>query len=210
MAGDYLDVGRLLAWMQNTLDTPATRRQPDYVMIDWNVIVADQGPAVWNTLWRLLADRTDVEECFQETFIAAWKLSRYQAVDCWSALLCSLASARAIDQLRRRYRQGGRRRYRAGGEGASGHGLAAIASADAGPAEYVVAAELSERLRQALTQLPNRQAEVFSLHALCGWSHHEIGERMCMTDNTVGVTIHRARQRLRELLDDDQSRLSFR
>jgi len=52
-------------------------------MIDWNVIVADQGPAVWNTLWRLLADRTDVEECFQETFIAAWKLSRYQAVDCW-------------------------------------------------------------------------------------------------------------------------------
>jgi RNA polymerase sigma factor (sigma-70 family) len=59
-------------------------------------------------------------------------------------------------------------------------------------------------LREALSKLPDRQAEVFYLHALCGWSHRELGERMRMTENAVGVTIHRARQRLRELLDDGQ------
>lgn len=173
-------------------------------MTEWDVIVANQGPAVWRTLWRLLADRADVEECFQETFVAALKLSRRRTVECWPALLCSLATARAIDQLRKRYRHGGRWHNCARSEGSTGHRLAEAASTDAGPAEQAVAAELSERLREALSQLPERQAEVFYLHALCGWSHRELGERMCMTDNAVGVTIHRARQRLRELLADGQ------
>ncbi len=70
--------------------------------------------------------------------------------------------------------------------------------------EHAAAAELSERLREALSQLPERQAEAFYLHALCGWSHHELGERMHMTENAIGVMIHRVRQRLRELLGDGQ------
>ena len=67
-----------------------------------------------------------------------------------------------------------------------------------------MAGELSERLREAMAQLSEKQAEVFFLHALCGWSHREVGQRMEMTENAVGVTIHRVRQRLRELLGDRQ------
>jgi RNA polymerase sigma-70 factor (ECF subfamily) len=171
-------------------------------MTNWETVVANDGPAVWGILWRLLAHREDVEECFQETFLAALKLSRRQAVESWPALLCSLATARAMDRLRKRYRQGGRRNDC--GDSSDGRRLAEALSTDAAPAEHAVASELSERLRDALSQLPERQAEVFYLHALCGWSHRELGERMCMTDNAVGVTIHRARQRLRELLNDGQ------
>jgi RNA polymerase sigma-70 factor (ECF subfamily) len=82
--------------------------------------------------------------------------------------------------------------------------LAEAISTQASPADQAVAGELSERLRDALSHLPDRQAEVFYLFALCGWSHRELAERMQMTDNAVGVTIHRARQRLRELLNDAQ------
>jgi RNA polymerase sigma factor (sigma-70 family) len=173
-------------------------------MTDWNVIVADQGSTVWVTLWRLLGNRSDVEECFQETFIAAWKLSCRQTVECWPALLCSLATARAVDQLRRRYRHSGRRHSHVGREVTTDRWLVEAASTDTGPVEHAVAAELSERLREALSQLPEKQAEMFSLHVLSGWSHREIGERMRMTDNSVGVSIHRARQRLQELLHADQ------
>ena len=81
---------------------------PDLFMTNWETIVANEGPAVWRTLWRLLADREDVEDCFQETFVAALKVARLQTVQCWPALLCSLATARAMDVLRKRYRQGGR------------------------------------------------------------------------------------------------------
>jgi RNA polymerase sigma-70 factor (ECF subfamily) len=171
-------------------------------MTNWDAIVANDGPMVWRTLWRLLADRADVEECFQETFIAALKLSRRQPVQCWSAALCSLATARAMDRLRSRYRQGGHRRGAAAGEQLISRSLAEVASTEASPEQRAVATELSERLREALAQLPKRQAEIFYLHALCGWSQRELSERMQMTDSAIGVTIHRARQRLRELLKD--------
>ena len=172
-------------------------------MPNWDAIVADDGPAVWRLLWRLLADRPDVEECFQETFVAALKVSGSQEVECWPALLCSLATARAMDRLRKRYRHSNRF------TNDSGHGprenrLAQAASTDAGPVEHAVAAELSERLREALAQLPETQAEAFYLHALCGWSHRQLGERLQMTENAIGVTIHRARERLRELLAESK------
>lgn len=168
-------------------------------MTNWDAIVASDGPAVWSLLWRLLADRSDVEDCFQETFVAALKVSRSQTVDCWPALLCRLATSRAMDQLRKRYRQVGRPKSDAGEDRAEQR-LAQAVSRDAGPSEQAVAAELSERFREALAQLPQGQAEMFYLHILCGWSHRELGERMRMTENAVGVSVHRARQRLRELL----------
>ena len=173
-------------------------------MTNWDAIVADHGPAVWSNLWRLLADRGDVEECFQETFVAALKIARREVVQSWPALLCRLATARAMDQLRKRYRQGGRWRSGDDGEDSARHGLSEAISTHAGPEEHAIAVELSERLRAALAQLPDRQAEAFCLHAICGWTYRELGERMCMTDSAVGVTIHRARQRLRTLLDDDR------
>jgi RNA polymerase sigma-70 factor (ECF subfamily) len=171
-------------------------------MTNWDALVANDGPMVWRTLWRLLANRADVEECFQETFLAALKLSRRETVECWPAVLCSLATASAMDRLRKRYRR--RDHWQNGSDGSADHRLAEEASTDAGPMERAVAAELSERLREALAQLPEKQAEVFYLHALCGLSHREVGQRMDMTENAVGVTVHRARQRLRELISDGQ------
>ncbi len=171
-------------------------------MTNWDAIVANDGPMVWRTLWRLLANRADVEECFQETFLAALKLSYRETVECWPAVLCSLATARAMDRLRKRYRRGDH--WQNCSDGSGDRRLAEETSTDAGPMEHAVAAELSERLREALSQLPEKQAEVFYLHALCGWSHREVSQRMDMTENAVGVTIHRARQRLQELLGEGQ------
>lgn len=178
------------------------RGRLDQCMINWDTIVANDGPMVWCTLWRLLANRADVEECFQDTFVAALKLSRRETVEFWPALLCRLATARAVDRLRQRYRQVGNWQLRANDCGSGSKSLEAAVSSHSGPEKQAIAAELSDRLREALATLPERQAEVFYLNALCGWSHHELGERIGMTENAVGVTIHRARQRLRELLDD--------
>jgi RNA polymerase sigma-70 factor, ECF subfamily len=173
-------------------------------MPNWDSLVARDGPLVWRTLWRLLADRGDVEECFQETFVAALKLSRRESIESWPGTLCSIATARAMDRLRTRYRQAGVRPGAANGANSHATRLAEAASSEASPEQHAVATELSERLREAMAQLPQRQAEVFYLNALCGWSHREISERMQMTENAVGVTIFRARQRLRELLSDCQ------
>lgn len=166
-------------------------------MIDWDAILQSDGPVVWRTLWRLLGNRADAEECFQETFLSALQFSRTQRVRHWTALLQRLATARAVDRLRVRYRQ-----RRAMGDSAGETDVEAASSSRPGPVELAAASELSERLRQALARLSQEQAEIFSLHALSGWSYDEIGGQLGMSSSNVGVTLHRARHRLGAILCD--------
>ena len=122
----------------------------------------------------LLTDRADVEECFQETFVAALKLSRRQPVECWSAALCSIATARGMDRLRSRYRQGGHRPGGASGEASAGRRLSEATSTEASPEQRAVATELSERLRSA-RRASRAAGRGFLSPCLCGWSHREVG-----------------------------------
>jgi RNA polymerase sigma-70 factor (ECF subfamily) len=167
---------------------------------DWTAIVQEHGPAVWRTLWRLLGNRADADDCFQETFLTALQYSRDQqgrGVLSWSGLLQRISTSRAMDRLRQRYRINA-----LGDGGGRDDALDAAPSHRPGPVEWAVASELSERLRRALCRLPQPQAEAFSLHALSGWSYEEIGRQTGMSSSAVGVNIHRARQRLGELLGD--------
>ena len=74
-------------------------------MVDWQVIIKKHGPAVWQTSYRLLGNHADAADCFQETFVSALEFCRRQRVRNFSALLARLATARAIDQLQRRFRR---------------------------------------------------------------------------------------------------------
>jgi len=161
-------------------------------MIDWETILRHDGPAVWRTAWRVLGSRTDADECFQETFVAALEYARRpgSVVHNWRALLQRIATGRAIDRLRRRVSQRNR-------EGAlpDDH-----PSSSRPPHEHMESAELSAALRRALARLPQGQAEVFCLFHIEGWSYREIAESLSVSTDLVGVWLQRAKHRLRELL----------
>jgi RNA polymerase sigma-70 factor, ECF subfamily len=163
--------------------------------VDWDGIVRDHGPAVWRTAHRLLANRADADECFQETFAAAVQVVRRQnePVRQWNALLVRLATARAIDRLRQRVRRSSR-------EGAAGDEIDVMPDRDrhARPPQRAEQAEMAQRLRTALSRLPAKQADAFCLHCLEGWSYREVGEHLGATVDHVGVLISRARAQLRE------------
>jgi RNA polymerase sigma-70 factor (ECF subfamily) len=162
-------------------------------MPDWHEIIERDGEAVWRTAYRLLGNRADADECFQEAFLDALEVARREPVEHWGALLRRLASARAVDRLRRRYRRGD-------------HQPAADWDALPGPAprpdQVLEDAELAERLRRALACLPAKQAQVFVLHCLEEWSYQETARRLAISVDSVGVLLHRARKRLRQLLGD--------
>jgi len=160
-------------------------------MPDWQDLMNRDGKAVWQTAYRLLGNRADADECFQDAFLAALEVSRREEVQHWGALLRRLAAARALDRLRQRYRH---------------HAGAWVADWDAlpgparGPSEAAQDSELSEQLRAALASLPPKQAEVFSLHHLEGFSYQETALHLAISVDSVGVLLHRARHRLRQLL----------
>jgi len=162
-------------------------------MIDWQSIINKHGPAVWQTAYRLLGNHADAADCFQETFISALEVSRRQRVRNFSALLVSLATSRAIDQLRRRFRKS---RFCA-----NKADLATVASSNPGPAQQLQTQELAVKLREALAQLPQQEAEVFCLRCLNDMSYRQIAKVLGIKSKTAGVLLHRARMKLRDFLE---------
>ncbi len=160
-------------------------------MPDWQDLMQRDGKAVWQTAYRLLGNRADADECFQEAFLAALEVSRREEVHHWGSLLRRLAAVRAVDRLRQRYRR------RAGPQVADWDAMPGPARM---PSQVVEDAELGERLRAALARLPSKQAQVFCLHHLEDWSYEETASHLAISVDSVGVLLHRARKRLRHLL----------
>jgi len=161
-------------------------------MADWNSIVRQHGRVAWLTAYRLLGNEADALDCYQNTFLEALKVARREAVHDWPPLLRRLATVRALDMLRTRYRDNSRNE--------PGQDVLSAAAVDLGPGQQAEAAELAERLRVALARLPPQQAEVFCLRWFDEMSYRQIAERLELDTNTVGVLLHRARKHLQGLL----------
>ena len=161
-------------------------------MNDWERIVKRCGPTVWRTAWRLLGRHADAADCYQEAFASALEIARRERVQNWKALLRQLATRRALDILRRRYRTSEHREEAVE--------VAMLATEVGNPVKTAEAGELAERLREGIARLPQRQAEAFCLRFVEGMSYRGIARRLGMDTNAVGVLLHRARKRLGELL----------
>ncbi len=157
---------------------------------DWQTIVIECGPLVWRTAYRLLGNHADAADCFQETFLAALELSRRQPVRNMSGLLVRLATTRAIDRLRQRVR-----REQCPVRGRDGDEID-----PSGPADEAQAQELVGQLREAIGQLPAQEAKVFCLRYLSEMSYRQIAGQLGIGINIVGVSLYRAKAKLREAL----------
>ncbi len=159
----------------------------------WSDIVEQHGPDVWRTAYWLLNHAEDANDCYQETFLRAVEYRRNHAVTCWPAVLRRIATARAMDLLRRRYRTS-----------AVISPLSMLSEeptdGEASPDVRVQLRESMEQLRQALTEIPPRQAEIFWLSEVELLSHTDIAEQLGATSEQVSLGLHRAKQKLRKLL----------
>jgi RNA polymerase sigma-70 factor, ECF subfamily len=173
-------------------------------MTDWESVVRQHLAFVWRTVYRLVGNHADAWDCTQETFLEAVKIDRRQPVRNWHALLRHVATARALDLLRLRYRERNRRNLAAE--------PAQAVSREPGPSQYSEATELADRLRAAVGQLPHRQAEVFCLTCFEQMTSEEVAQRLGIRLTAVRMLLCRARKRLERLLErfgakeDDRTR----
>ncbi|MEO1524957.1 MAG: sigma-70 family RNA polymerase sigma factor [Planctomycetota bacterium] len=144
---------------------------------------------VWRTLYRLLNDPDDARECYQQTFLEAIKLDDSGVAD-WRALLKRIATCRAMDVLRERYR-----RKQVFSDVDVPEPLFELP-----PESELEFAELRETVRQLLATLPDRQAEAFVLRHIEQLTPAEIGEQLGLPPSHVRVLIHRALKSLRQSL----------
>lgn len=168
---------------------------------DWQSIVSEHGKLVWRISYRLLGNDADAADCFQETFISAMKTAQNGRVRNFAALLSHIASARAIDRLRQRIK---RSQWQVHSDS-----LLDVESLDPGPAQQVESQELAENLRIALAKLPSKEAEAFYLKCLEGFSYRQIARQLGIKKSAVGVYVHRAKQKLRQILQENETRFNY-
>lgn len=143
---------------------------------------------VWRIAIRLLSDEDDARECYQQTFLDALRV-KSGTVKNWQAVLCRIATRRAMDALRRRYRN---------------REFSSLETVDVvqnlSPEHPVVLQELRESVRQILARLPESQAEAFYLRHIEQWEPAQIAQQLGIESGHVRVLIHRTLAVLRNTL----------
>ncbi len=134
----------------------------------------------------VLLSHEDAEDAVQEGFLHAHRaLNRFRPDQPFGAWLHRIISNAALDLARRR-------KVRDTDELVDTH-----ASPFRDPAE---ADELHDRLRGALSQIPDRQRSVLVLHDVEGYKHAEIGAMLGIPEGTARSDLHHARAAMRSIL----------
>lgn len=149
----------------------------------WEDFVAGNIRLVADAALRVTAHVADAEDITQEVFLEIFKSNQLGKFATQPALLHTLATRRALDRLRRR---------RATEQLHDDHML----SREGVPSEMVEAAELDDRLRESLSRLPPRQAEVFCLVYFENMSSCDVATVLGISRSAVAKALCLARRQL--------------
>ncbi len=161
-------------------------------MLNWSDVVEKHGQLVWRTVRRLVSHDADAADCFQEVFVAAFKIAQRDKILSWTATLRHLATVKSIDCLRRR--------YLVQNSSINRSNIDLVDTRSIGPDQGLLEHELSAALRCALSTLDPKLAEVFCMICLEAMNYQETADAIGINVNHVGVLLHRARTELRTKL----------
>lgn len=154
---------------------------------------------VYSLALRIVGNPDDAAEVAQDTYLKLLRSIRtFRGEARFSTWLYRVTSSVAVSSLRRR----SRRKLDVPLE--TGDGYHDVPAPDsAGPEADLERRELGERLHAALASLPAGYRTVVVLKDVYGFSLEEIGRKMGISEGAAKVRLFRARQRLREMLYED-------
>lgn len=156
-------------------------------------------PRLYRLACRLTASRVDAEDLFQDVLARAWpRLDELAALDAPGPWLARVMYNRYVDERRRH----ARRRLSIVDEAAlPSQSIESLSSSGRDLDDYVRREQLSQ-LERALAALAESQRVVVLLHDVEGYTLNEVRQITGDALGTLKSRLHRARQRLRELLPD--------
>ena len=159
------------------------------MVIDWDTLLTEHGPMVFGISWRILGNDADVEDNVQDVLFQTYRLGQTQPIRNLGGLLRRLATLGALARLRRRRKD---------------LSLEEISPPTSGglPEDQAVGRELEEQLRDAVAELPRREAAVFSLRYFEGLALEEIARSLDVKYSSAGAALSRARSKLQRVFAD--------
>lgn len=165
--------------------------------IDWDAAFRQHGRWLRTVIAARVGSYGAVEEVFQEVALAA--VEQKSPLKNPARLAPWLYRLAVLKALLYRRKQGRRRKLiDQFAMRASPQELETVESRD--PLQWLLADERRRKVRQALAELPRRDAEILLLKYTEEWSYHQIAEHLGISHSAVEARLHRARKKLRDVL----------
>lgn len=154
-----------------------------------------------NFLVRMIGDREEAEDLFQETFLKVLRnAKRYEPKAAFSTWLYTIARNGCLDRLKKikglpTVPLEGKK------EDAEGSLREALPASGAGPAERAASREMAKVVRGALREMPPKKREVLILRIYQGLPYEEIARIVNAPLGTVKYRIHDALKVLGEIVN---------
>jgi RNA polymerase sigma-70 factor, ECF subfamily len=153
---------------------------------------------VYNLAYRMLGSPTEAEDAAQETFLRAYaRLDTYDPARKFSSWVLSIASHHCVDRLRRRR-----------GDWVSTEELTSwqwLADERPKPEEQALQDEQCTTIYRLLDRLSPQYRLVIVLRYWYDLSYEEIAEVTQSTESAVKSRLHRAREMMAMMIDQDQA-----
>lgn len=156
-------------------------------MSEWNPIVQNNAKIVVDAAFRIVGNLADAEDVAQTVFLEAYTKWKSSEANHWSGLLRQMAVRRAIDLLRAR-------------QTPQQLPAAVVDSAAQAVDQDFISRELIASVRNAVVDLPSREAEVFCLIYFEQLSHEDAAAALEMSKSAVAAALSRARGKLSKIL----------
>lgn len=148
---------------------------------------------MYNICYRMMNNRQEAEDMLQESFTEAFRsLASFRFDSAFGAWLKRITINKCINALKRRKAE-----------------LVPVEKLPEYPDEGDVQEDLPgltvRQVQQAMEQLPEGYRVVFSLYLLEGYDHGEIGQILGISEATSKSQYSRARQRMKEILTQQQN-----
>jgi len=165
----------------------------------FNQLVAAYQSLLFNTAYRILGDSDAAADATQEAFISAYQGVKAFRGGSFKAWLLRIVTNACYDQLRRKQRRPTTSldALLVADEEPSG-----LPSTPDGPEDHTLRRELHHQVQQGLLTLPPEQRTVLILSDVQGLSYEEIAEVTQVSLGTVKSRLSRARDHLREYLQN--------
>jgi len=155
---------------------------------------------VYGLAFRITGNPEDAADVAQDTYIKLLKsIKQFRGDSKFSTWLYRVTSSVAISHMRRKSRKTGLDRAL---EPDDWEAMPATGSAD--PVARSEQNSLRDRLDAAVSDLPAAYRSVVVMKDVYGFSLQEVGDQLGITEGAAKVRLFRARQRLRDVLHEDE------